>query len=532
MDRCSRCKVNGHATRNCPHKTTKPWPFHEDQECDRCGGDHETGAKKLCKSSPSTISCKHCGHEKDHQATFCPIKDIILENIKQYTKTLYEKAMDSDEVKLALATSMLAQSRIQTSRESGIPHADVQRIMKSAIAKITSTYSVPAISEQQQEIITCAKANLDIAPYAPSRLADGPEILANSFKIEFSKNKKVDIRKYRIILGSLWDDNGEVQVDDGIGVKKKRPPKKETMRAVIEDLLLDQFRPSTHWASDFHSHIVSAGKLYPGMSDNQVDGECYEIDHYRIGRGDNDYRLVKSMLVYEGKLQVEKLSQYISTIGSRPDNYLPDEDLRILNLIVWKDINMWNFPGGRIGKKFFPGKQDRNHEDRIFLDWKDSSTYLYDLKTGFFSSVRPSHGQLLLNVNTAMSAFLAPTNLQTWINSRWELEDGEKLPSGRKLKELAGIRVTFEGDALIDGRNGTKRKSRIIRSFSEQTVEHTRFSCRISEESEDTVDISVFNHMTNSELCIPIVAFRFWGERSLTSATYNISLPTEGWKVE
>lgn len=204
---------------------------------------------------------------------------------------------------------------------------------------------------------------------------------------------------------------------------------------------------------------------------------------------------MKTKIVYDGCLEWKSLKTYTSLPGSRPKDYLPDEDIRILNLITCKSINSPDFPGARFGKKFFPTEQDEKHHGTI-VPYKGSKDVVYQLKTGFFSSVRPSHGNLLLTINTAMSAFYPKIKLRDWIDHRWTNKlNSMHRPDSEEAKELNGVRVTFEGDDLLAG--GT-RKKRVICGLSDRTLSSTRFAKFIEKEGK-TKEVDVFTHMTSSK---------------------------------
>lgn len=194
---CTRCKKGGHKSRTCPDET--PWPFHTEQICDRCGGEHDTGSRE-CKRYKALMCCDNCGHENDHYSNKYQLKEKTEANVNQYTKTKYLQAMATGKVKMVTKTIEPPKSRTTP----GLSLAEVEKKMKDAKVKIVNATPLPDQTESEKEKAAWASANLDLAKYSPSGLASGPEILANSFKIEFAdKNKLPDIRKYRIILSKL-----------------------------------------------------------------------------------------------------------------------------------------------------------------------------------------------------------------------------------------------------------------------------------------------------------------------------------------
>lgn len=519
MARCSRCKTDGHPTRGCK----VPWKEWSEQECDRCGKDtHETGSNKCSYGDHPTWNCSHCGHQGDHKTADCLIQELTPENILQYTKTKCKEAETAlEELKKAAGSRDIVPGITREEMEARMKNAKIVRLDSEEWSSITNHVpndSQVAELEANLELaprptdpipqsptpsgFTIAKSSSSKKPNASSRsvsirssskLGDDPagaeseSILANSVEIELLWGQP-PVRKYRIVLGTLWNETDDVKPTDN---KKPRLPKKETARAVLEDLFLKHYPISGIWASDFVSHIVCVGKLYSEVSAKPVIGETYQFDHYRPGPGDSGWHLVRTRIVYEGCSNWDSLKNYTSLDGSRPLGYLPDEDLRILNLITWKDINSPGFRGARFGKKFFPTKQHPKDEG-VLTPSKKNPNVVYELKTGFFSSARPAHGKLLLTINTAMSAFYPAMNLQEWINMRWnDFPNQIHRPDSEQAKELKGVRVTFEGDDLLD--NGNK-KMRVIWGFSDKTLAATKFS-KLNDADTKKEEINVLAHM-------------------------------------
>ena len=108
--RCSKCREDGHKTLTCP----KPWPPHEEQECDICGReDHE--ANECKKFNPNTAYCGKCGHN-GHYDNACKIKDTSVDaNVRQYTKSRFNAVKKAKQDALAKA----GQNKAPKSGQSG-----------------------------------------------------------------------------------------------------------------------------------------------------------------------------------------------------------------------------------------------------------------------------------------------------------------------------------------------------------------------------------------------------------------------------
>lgn len=219
------------------------------------------------------------------------------------------------------------------------------------------------------------------------------------------------------------------------------------------------------------------GKLYAECGEDSGNPKISRPHTRTRARNDTTSDLVLMEIVYEGKVNFASLKNLLA--GQRDVNYFPDEDLRALNILSWKTINE-NWSGGRILNKFYPPSGDALLQ-RYCGDYSE-----YWIRTGFFSSMRPGKGSLLLNVNTTTSAFYPVTNLQRYMNIR-----GARFPLQRDLAwELKGLKVTFSGD-----RNTSKAdKKRTIWSIDpKHNVSQKKFPF-------NNVERTVFYHMKKSKL--------------------------------
>ncbi|TGO35544.1 hypothetical protein BHYA_0154g00060 [Botrytis hyacinthi] len=286
-------------------------------------------------------------------------------------------------------------------------------------------------------------------------------VQANYFKVTF--NSDFDLRRYRIHLD-------KINLKDFV--------KRELRRTLVKELL-QQVPPSGIWVSDYSEYIVSFGKLYPDLTD--APGATVEVLHQRPGRNQT-WVPMRSLIIYEGPFQRSALDSHLSSSNS---SFVPDADLRMLNIISWSRINGYNpqngpiFDGFRVGNRFYPsvGGVIPSHTvplkgDPIFL-----------IRTGFYTSMRPAIGSVLLNVNTVTSAFFPPEVLSTWIILRWEQE----IPPFNEQNDLIGLRVTFSGD-------GANPKTRVIRDVHTLNVNQVTFTPTDANGAPGQMT-SVYNHM-------------------------------------
>jgi hypothetical protein len=512
---CYKCCEDGHPTKDCPNK----WPPPDSQTCDWCGKSCDS--YKCSNMGP--LSCSECGHA-GHTKKECFINwRHNADNINQYTPSMYKKALaakkkeeakpaknpgapknqpsSSQQKSLAHRGKALSGQASSEPLEPPVTNENMQERLKAMPIAFLEIAPPPVRNLKEQQKYDWEQLNLDLCPFQTSTAPVGTQTaLANSFVVSFDEKFKSDIRKYRIVFGKLHNGDDEKEDNDKKGKgtatpeKDKKPPKRETARALLEDLFSNQRPPdSKAWVSDYFTEVVSVGKLYEDMADDEEPGQTYSLWHYRSGRGDEGYQLVESRIIYEHTLDRDSLKKYCSKeVPTRPKDYFPDKDIRILNLISWSRINHGSFDGGRVGKKFYPEKQNPKHSGWCPCSRNGKRVALYQVKTGFFTSMRPSHNALLLNVNSTTSAFYPTWNLQKWIDTRWPRTSkqgkGPSIPPDGG-KELKGLRVTFDGD------NETERvgKKRVIWSTSSKTVSLQTF--KYKNENGASRDISVFDYM-------------------------------------
>ncbi|TGO33935.1 hypothetical protein BHYA_0220g00100 [Botrytis hyacinthi] len=233
-------------------------------------------------------------------------------------------------------------------------------------------------------------------------------------------------------------------------------------------------------ATDYDSFIVSNKPL--GNHDLSTIGCSIPTPHTRSGPDGNPIAM-KYSLSFLGLVNVKALIDHVKSKNTPLDH--AEEELKFLNIISWKKVNSPQYEGGRVGKKFYPHSfvadderwmsQKRTNEQKDpTLRFKDKVP-LYQIHRGFFSSMRPGQGSVLLNVNVTTSAFFSPINLAKWIESNpnaW----GD---SGRLLK---GVRVVFD----IHEKN--RRKVFNINSIAPRSVSETKFT-------KDGTEVSVHTYV-------------------------------------
>lgn len=322
---------------------------------------------------------------------------------------------------------------------------------RSGRGGLLSTPALPRISPEDLKIRNAAKqekteareknlirwknAERKFPPFETAGIAaDGLQIKSNFFKITL--DEKVQLFRYRVEFDAV---NG------------RRPTNKRTRRYLMRSLLGEESTPSSpspshkSWISDWHTYIISVGKLYGG-------NETY-IRHHRSAPKSGTI-LMNSVVTNEGLVDFAALQKLVvrqtEPSSPRQADYHPGQDLLSLNIIFAKDINTDEWNGTRVGKKFFPDDTNLSRNIRQLLNTdedvsKPTGPIICEAKTGFFCSTRPGDGSVLLNVSTTTAAFFPPINLQAYIETRFSSWKGTcKIPPTDEVDEFRGLTVTRE----------------------------------------------------------------------------------------
>jgi len=296
-------------------------------------------------------------------------------------------------------------------------------------------------------------------------------LCANFFSVTL--NPQTEVRRYRIDIGQI---NGKV------------PMKREVRRVLIDTMLTENAPTGAGFITDYFNHIISVGKLFSDRTENQdMDGKMYyDVPHTRTRRqNDTSTDLVPTRVIEVGLVDITSLGTHVNPPRNSPaSNYLPFQDLSSLNILSWEHINAMNWDGARFNNKFFP----LGH----YPDMPNDTSGLYHIRTGFFSSMRPGNGSVLLNVNTATSAFYPPINLQTWIERKQQsVGDPPRATvlSGSIRFELKNLRVTFTGD----NGNHNQGKKRVIAELAARNDALTVIKFPLN-----NIRVTILQHMQSS----------------------------------
>ncbi|KAG4434827.1 hypothetical protein IFR05_009698 [Cadophora sp. M221] len=420
-DHCSKCKTDGHRPNACKSEDWFPW---EQQECDVCF--------QTTDPPHEALNCK----KRNPDAPIC-------DNKKQGCGHLATKGSGGQGPARSAGNHNAAAS---SSRAPTTPSGSANRPLTSNLRPFSnntaasgSRRSPPPVA---RTILKPVITKLD--PFSTSQAVKSETVVANFFKVNIEKD--VGIRKYRSVLGK-W----------GAGSTERSIRKRKAKKAVIEDILRNSPPNAKVWVTDYASHIISVGKLFSNFVDD-VD-VAWSVVHQVPDRA-GIMAQIDSTIFYEAQLDVAKLKKHISQDKERGVNYLPGEDIRILNMLSWKQIYDTKSPiGGAIAtvdKKFYPLHL---RTSRLTLGGQEAAI----LRKGYFSSMRPANGTLALNVNASATPFYPPTILDTYIRLRGTMP----LPSASLARELKRLRIIFSGD--------NPQKIRAIKDFSSRSSSNLRF---------------------------------------------------------
>ncbi|TVY15724.1 Protein argonaute 1A [Lachnellula arida] len=480
---CSYCKTApaDHTIRNCRAPEWPPW---NDQWCDRCAkSSHEASQ---CTEPQGILSCDKCGHGGRHNTDFCDLNPQVQSELDQFTKLKRDEVVrkrDEAAKKRASAASGSTASSSSSrtagpssrntgqsktlplrgpppSKSSAKPSSSASKgsgsvqqpptELKELRMKKADNFEPPKPEQEDQEKAEWAKSNYKLATSQCSTARKDGDIRANFFRVNINVNiqNNPDIRLYRIVLGQI---------------QGRTVTNRHAKRALI-DQILNQYGPHAQiWVTDYSHYIVSVGPLYNDPTLPNTVGMVFEAPHNRLSGTGTVIDQITSFIVYERRLNFPELRRWVdpAVLFDQRNTYLPDEDLKMLNILSWKHIYDRAHPRGQfktVGNKFYSVVTANNNP-------KFLGNFVYLVRNGFYSSMRPGNGSLLLNVNATTTAFYPSVTVAVWLDRR--LGAFNSMPTPKLQAELTGLKVTFNGDP--------QRKIRVITGFSALDVDRQMF---------------------------------------------------------
>ncbi|KAF7950518.1 hypothetical protein EAE96_007801 [Botrytis aclada] len=537
VQNCSLCKEGKPEHRRTQHCSLDPEinpyrRFDAERQCDFCGKDHEPFE---CKDSGKSDPCKTCGHgwHTKKECMLDPSFDSLLEqftlhkyrnaSLKQKARPEVLREEDRESYNRRFKKGRHAQPPSSTTLTSIPSKSGPSQTGNSASRDVESHPLVPSLSTSSQPHQTsqasgppqiqtqsqpssgdgvqdqnekktdeeirkenCEKKKANHERWAQSAALnfeklDDPDnaggnrgkIKANFFRVNI-KDKDIDLRRYHVKFGQI---------------KGRDVTKASLKRTMMEAMFASDPPAATHYATDYSLHIISVGKLYAKGGDT-IKSVITKTQQLIPRPGEIPSNLTMQ-IEYDGPVNIPELGKYLNRNASL--GYVPDEDLKALNIVSWEKIYMSSFAGGRVGTKFYPTSYDpleykkRMKHDRKFR----TGPVIYKIKTGFFTSMRPGDSSLFLNVNSTATAFLPPVTVHEWIDRYISKKEPATHP-GQRLKDkrilmtrLKGIKVTF----------ANSQKQLAICDISDAPANATSFLPKPRDDQPSSGRITVYEHM-------------------------------------
>ncbi|PBP24089.1 QDE2 protein, partial [Diplocarpon rosae] len=426
------------------------YPRTDEQLCDHCqGADHEA---QSCKSEASKDDfllpgkhCRGCGHG-DHEQKNCSINPRSQKTPKKKAFT----AAELDQLTPLFRKKFGPKEIPAATSKTSSPSAKVSLSIRQSSGQ--GTIGMPASSSNPDTSSPLAREDAETAQLVRWKLAEREmptqpgynsqvplkrgQIRANFFEIKLNP-KIVSLWKYSITIQRSDPKRTARSVEEM--AKETRKIKRETKRFLIEDLLGREIPPDhDDWACDYESTIVSARPLY---SDTSKLGRWVEYQPSGSGNSGKsqptDTPKNPTLVTAINEVGIIDMGILKKHVEGKKCLDAPEDLLKLLNIISWKNITKPNSGVGRVGNKFYPEDQQSAAEKCK----KFSPPERYFVRHGFFSSMRPGNGSVYLNVNTVTTAFLSPINLHKWMNLTWG--DGNVSRWQFKLL-LKDVRVKFD----------------------------------------------------------------------------------------
>ncbi|KAJ8063308.1 hypothetical protein OCU04_008538 [Sclerotinia nivalis] len=371
---CAAC-----AARRPPHRRTRtcsldpdvnPWPKQSDPlKCDFCEESHEPiDCPEHKKTQIKFNICGKCGHGW-HSGTECMLDPRTPHLFEQFTPRKYGPAKMRQDSYLKFESEkeqgkLNAQSPSSKSLASGTSTAlPTARPLTSGISTPNPTtpgnvggtqlgyYSANVIQfmssldlgsqeAQKQEMVRrreekkanhkrwAESAALNFEKFDDSVNTNGMKIKANLFKVGI-KGKNIDLRRYHAIFGQI----------------QGRDVTKASLKRTMMETMFNVHPPAAaHYATNYSLHIISVGKLYKESGD--AVGSLIKKSHPLTPRPGNPPSDMTISIEYDGPVNLSELQDYLNQNAKQ--GYVPDEDLKALNIISWQKIYMSSFAGGKI----------------------------------------------------------------------------------------------------------------------------------------------------------------------------------------
>ncbi|OJD34260.1 protein argonaute 1-like [Diplodia corticola] len=321
-----------------------------------------------------------------------------------------------------------------------------------------------------------SSADMSAVPSRPgfAESQGGKTVLTNHFIVDLPD----DLKLFKYILAGQRD------------ATSPRGRKKEEMeRFITESPTLNYCRDD--FATDEISLIISTKNLYP-ESPNPVPSAIMETRTFKK-RGDADGRQVN--LIFGDCIDINTLKNHVQLPRAFGDNFQPA--IQALNILLLKgaaEDAAVDFATFRIGNNRVFRKSGYDP-----IGPKEHGSLLV-CHRGYFSTITPGLGNVLLNLNVATSAFFMPLPLKEFLHHSRRYfgfhNDSDWVSKVDKL--LRGVRVWITYDYAHDSQNrkGSTRKH-VDPSLRIKTIRGLGLPLSKQTFEKDGKDMTVFKYLSD-----------------------------------
>lgn len=275
----------------------------------------------------------------------------------------------------------------------------------------------------------------------------------------------------------------------GIPDNASRPRKRDLVETMMENLpvLRDQ---KDDYASDYKKKIVAWKDLFEHDGNEIPDlVRTLTIPSRNNNTGANNSNQVQAMILrlnFVRKLGVGELIDYVK---GRQISFANTGVVDALNILISKGVEDANAQSIEVGTNRFYFKPG--------WEYLGNDTGLLAIR-GYYASIRPAMGNVLLNVNTAMGAFYEPVKVSEMLGKL----RGEQW---RKEKFLKGVRVRIEYDRRAkrdekideDSIDCERRRTKTIFALQREGI-----SVKFEKDGRNMLVVDYLNHSKFATTCI------------------------------
>lgn len=390
------------------------------------------------------------------------LKDKLYQAV-QITKELLEKAVEMYNFPSDFMHHIQQAVESKTAANQAAKAAETEH--KLAL-RITAGTALPADAADQVQVsnTTPRKDSLELHVQRPVAVANGgfrpTTVLTNHFNVTLTPGQKFY----------------EYEVQD---LQSNDPPFSAPKKRVLIERMIETSdvlkKHQDDIASDYERKIISLTALHrPGDQPKAIVDSC-AISNYNMTSNGTAVQQLPLKLVYMREITLQGMVDFVA---GRNEHYQETGAGQAMNILIARGVHAGNSGAFQVGdNRFFTPDLTTDFEKHGMIAMR-----------GFYSSIRPGNGSVLLNVNTAMSAFYKKQKVSEY------METFNKFGSNKVAKDhLRGLRVFITYERCKEGETDTgmdteKRRTKTITGFSKGTAAQTMFTDRHGDE------VSVWQH--------------------------------------